>query len=118
MRFKSTQTNLKIYAVTGTHTILLAFDMANVPNQFLGFAIERTQLDPKRPPGCMAKNVLNRSWRRHVPGQQYPTQLHPVQSFVWKDFYSRFPGLEKYTFKVTAVTGTPTQLNYSISASH
>lgn len=48
MRFKSTQTSLKIYAVTGTDTSLLAFDVANVPNQFLGFALERTQLDTKK----------------------------------------------------------------------
>ncbi|HVW15171.1 MAG TPA: phospholipase D-like domain-containing protein [Mucilaginibacter sp.] len=111
MRFKSTQNNLKVYAVTGTHSIVLSFDLVNLPQNFLGFAIERTQLDTKKTTWLYGQKCFKSIVPNPAPGQQYPTQIHPVQSFMWKDFTAD-PG-QKYSFKVTAVSGNSKQLIYT-----
>ncbi len=51
----------------------------------------------------IAKSQLSK-----VKGQKYPTHLHPVQGFLWKDFTAE-PDTE-YTYFVTAFKGTPVNL--------
>jgi hypothetical protein len=113
MRFKSTANNLKIYAVAGTHSVLLSFDLQAVPADLLGFALERSDSAGKTiwlsGQKCFSSVVPNPK-----PGQQYPSHLDPIQSFLWKDFTAD-PGMT-YQYKVTAVTGTPTKMDYSNTA--
>ena len=114
MRFKSTSANLKIYALAGTHTILLSMDMQTVPDKFLGFAFERTQPDTGQTTWLYGQKCFKSVVPNPVPGQQYPTQIHPVQSFLWKDFTAS-PG-QKYTYKITALSGTSNQITYGETA--
>lgn len=114
MRFKSTAGNLKIYALTGTHTIILSMDMKKLPDKFLGFAFERTQVASGKTIWLYGQKCFQSRVPKPVPGQQYPSQIDPIQSFLWKDFTAD-PG-QKYSFQVTAVSGTSKQLTYGDTA--
>jgi phosphatidylserine/phosphatidylglycerophosphate/cardiolipin synthase-like enzyme len=119
MRRKKTSSGLEIYAVSGTHTVVLSLDMKVKPVGFLGFAFERVETRTMkriwlsgqkffRSVIPMAEKDLHK-----VKGQKYPTHLHPVQSFLWKDF-TCVPGTE-YTYLVTGFRGTPRNLEIDVT---
>jgi len=77
----------------------------------LGFAFERVETESKKRIWLEGQkffksviNIGNRDLEK-VKGQKYPTHLHPIQSFLWKDFTVE-PGIE-YTYIVTCMTGSP-----------
>lgn len=105
MRYKNEDNALKLYAVAGTQTVLLAFDLAadKATGDFLGFDIERTD---------KGGNKLSLNGSKHFdsllkdntitdPKVKYASL---VQSFFWKD-YQADPG-QKYRYKVSAMFGT------------
>ncbi|HVP08559.1 MAG TPA: phospholipase D-like domain-containing protein, partial [Burkholderiales bacterium] len=110
MRARNIANDLEAYAVAGTHTAVLSLDFKTKPQNLLGLAFERrdhttgliTWLEGQK---CFRSIVPN-----PVKGQKYPTHLHPIQGLLWKDF-TLVPGRE-YTFKITPVRGTPSQLQY------
>ena len=110
MRNKSDQQALEVYAVAGTHTAVLCFDFKNKPQGLLGFAIERKNLSSGSRIWLMGQKCFKSIIPDPVKGQQYPTHLHPVQSFLWKDF--TLAPKESYRFKITPVYGRPDQLQY------
>jgi len=110
MRNKATNGNLEVYAVAGTHTVVLSFDFVNKPAGLLGFAIERKDKKTGERIWLMGQKCFKTIIPDPVKGQKYPTHLHPVQSFMWKDF-TIVPGLS-YRFKITPVFGKPDQLQY------
>lgn len=107
MRFKNTKGPLKLYAVAGAKTVLLAFDLsaAKLKNKpFLGFSISRTDANGKN------KRLLN--------GSKYFASLVKdnsitnkkikftslIQSFFWKDYLAQ-PDTS-YIYTVEAMMGT------------
>ncbi|HNU87058.1 MAG TPA: phospholipase D-like domain-containing protein [Ferruginibacter sp.] len=110
MRNKASNGNLEVYAVAGTHTVVLSFDYVNKPQGLLGFAVERKDLGTGKRIWLMGQKCFKTVIPDPVKGQQYPTHLHPVQSFMWKDFTVQ-PG-SSYSFKITPVLGKPNQLQY------
>lgn len=110
MRIKSDSQNLEVYAVVGTHTAVLSFDFKNKPNNLLGFAIERKDSKTGKRTWLEGQKCFKSIIPDPVKGQKYPTHLHPIQSFLWKDF-TLTPG-ESYTFKITPVSGVPNQPLY------
>jgi len=111
MRRKKTSSNLRLYAVSGTNTILLSIDLIDKPDDLLGFSFERVETKSKKRIWLFGqkffKSVINIAEKdlQKVKGQKYPTYLHPVQSFLWKDF-TPVPDTE-YTYIVTALRGEP-----------
>lgn len=101
---------LQVYALAGTHTAVLSFDFTNKPQGLLGFAIERKDMRTGFRKWLTGQKCFQSVIPDPVPGQQYPTHLHPIQSFMWKDF-TLTPG-ESYLFKITPVSGTASQLQY------
>lgn len=101
---------LQVYAVVGTYTAVLSFDFTNKPNGLLGFAIERKDLKTGFRKWLTGQKCFQSIIPDPVRGQHYPTHLHPVQSFMWKDF-TLTPG-ESYEFKITPVYGSAAQLEY------
>lgn len=105
MRFKNTSGAIKIYAVAGTQTVLLSFDIAKSKistKNFIGFDIERE--DSK---GKIIK--LNGS-KRFQSLQDDPSITDPeiknrslVQSYFWKDYLAN-PG-QTYTYTITTMFG-------------
>ncbi len=106
MRFKNEDGEIKLYAVAGTQTVLLAFDMteARTKGQFLGFDVSR--VDSKG-----NKTSLNGS--KHFKSLLEDATITDakvkfaslIQSFFWKDYLAD-PG-QKYSYTVRAMFGTP-----------
>ena len=115
MRVKKTASALELYAVSGTNTIVISIDMKQKPADLLGFAFERVETESKKRIWLSGqkffKSLINveKEDLPKVKGQKYPTYIHPVQSFLWKDF-SVEPGIE-YTYLVTGLTGQPKNPN-------
>lgn len=110
MRNRNTVSDLEVYGVAGTHTAVLSFDFKTKPQGLLGFAIERKDAATGVRHWLQGQKCFKSVIPDPVKGQKYPTHLHPIQSFMWKDF-TLTPG-QSYTFKITPVTGTPNQLIY------
>jgi len=114
MRRKKTSSELELYAISGTNSIILSIDMKNKPEGLLGFAFERVETKTKKRKWLdgqkFFKSVINIEEKDlpKVKGQKYPSHLHPIQGFLWKDFTVE-PDTE-YTFIVTAYKGTPKNL--------
>jgi len=114
MRRKKNTSNLELYAVSGTHTVVLSIDMKAKPQGLLGFAFERVETKSKKRIWLYGQKFfhsvipIDQKDLKKVKGQKYPTHLHPVQSFLWKDFTAD-PDTE-YTYLVTAYKGTPKNL--------
>jgi hypothetical protein len=110
MRNRNIDNDLEVYAVAGTHTAVLSFDYKTQPQGLLGFAIEREDLETKRRIWLEGQKCFRSVIPDPVKGQKYPTHLHPIQSFMWKDF-TIVPG-RSYAFTITPVFGTPADLRY------
>jgi len=105
MRYKNETKTLKLYAVAGTQTVLLAFDLtkAKASGDFMGFHIERTD---------KAGKVLNLNGSKRFDSLvDDPLIIDPkvkfaslVQSFFWKDYLAD-PG-QTYKYTVKAMFGT------------
>ncbi|PYJ89778.1 MAG: hypothetical protein DME71_08455 [Verrucomicrobia bacterium] len=114
MRRKKTSSDLELYAVSGTNCVVLSMDMKTKPMGLLGFAFERFETKSKKRIWLYGQKFfqsvipIEKKDLAKVKGQKYPTHLHPVQSFLWKDFTAQ-PDTE-YTFIVTALAGAPTNL--------
>ncbi len=105
MRYKDEGSDLKLYVVAGTQTVLLSFDIAKdkVKNDFLGFSIERKDKDGKITlhNGSKHFDSLIHDATITDPKVKYASL---VQSFFWKD-YTADPG-QTYTYTVKAIFGT------------
>lgn len=110
MRSKIAEKDLEVYAVAGTHTAVLSFDFKERPQGLLGFAIERKDLETGLRTWLEGQKCFRSVIPDPVKGQKYPTHLHPIQSFMWKDF-TLVPG-RSYSFTITPVLGRPDQLRY------
>jgi hypothetical protein len=113
MRARNNANELEVYAVAGTHTVVLSLDMKNKPTGLLGFAYERKDDKTGQRIWLYGQKCFQSVITDAIPGQQYPTFLHPIQSFLWKDF-TVLPG-RSYTFKVTPVFGQPLKPEYGDS---
>lgn len=113
MRTNQTPNQLELYVVAGTHTVVLSLDMKNKPTALLGFAFERKDQASGKRIWLYGQKCFKSVISDPVPGQQYPTHLHPVQSFLWKDFTAD-PD-HAYSYKVTPVFGSPTKPEYGDS---
>ncbi len=113
MRAKNNVNELELYCVAGTHTVVLSLDMKNKPANLLGFAFERKDNKTGKRIWLNGQKCFQSVIPDPVPGQQYPTHLHPIQSFLWKDF--TVDPDHSYTYKVTPVSGTPSKPEYGNS---
>jgi HKD family nuclease len=113
MRTRNNTNELELYVVAGTHTVVLSMDMKNKPTGLLGFAFERKDGKTGKRIWLYGQKCFKSVIPDPIPGQQYPTHLHPVQSFLWKDFTVE-PN-HGYTYKVTPVFGKPKSPEYGSS---
>jgi phosphatidylserine/phosphatidylglycerophosphate/cardiolipin synthase-like enzyme len=95
---------LTVHATSGTHAVLLGFDVppADVPQNFRGFAVERTVLpagDPEWLPNFLRFAVND------TPDGPWSTRDNPLQAFQWGD-YGVLPG-QQLRYRVALTTGAP-----------
>ncbi len=103
MRFKNEKKDLKLYAVAGTQTVLLSFDIdkRKLDNKdFLGFSVERKDkdsnvifIDGTKHFSSLAKNADEKIKNRSL-----------VQSFYWQD-YKADPD-QTYIYTIKPMFGT------------
>jgi PLD-like domain len=110
MRTRNITNDLQVHAVAGTHTAVLSMDFRSRPQGLLGLAFERKDLATGRLTWLQGQKCFRSVVPDPVPGQKYPTHLHPVQGLMWKDFTLQ-PG-QRYRYRVTPVFGTPAALRY------
>lgn len=106
MRFKREIGDIKLYAVAGTQTVLLAFDLAGAKTKgkkFMGFSIDRVDSQGKHRSlnGSKHFDSLINDALITDPKVKFASL---VQSFFWKDYLAD-PG-ETYTYTVQAIFGT------------
>jgi phosphatidylserine/phosphatidylglycerophosphate/cardiolipin synthase-like enzyme len=103
MRYKNEKKDLKLYAVAGTQTVLLSFDIdkSKLDNkQFLGFSVERKDKDG---------NITYHNGSKHFaslannPDGKIRTRSL-VQSFYWQD-YTTDPD-QTYIYTITPMFGS------------
>jgi phosphatidylserine/phosphatidylglycerophosphate/cardiolipin synthase-like enzyme len=112
MRVRKTNQDLTLRTIAGSHVVLLAMDMkeADCPG-LLGFAIHRTDQTEEEAYWMEGTKTFEETDPGFPAGAKYATNKHPIQGFTWSDFTAK-PG-HKYTYRVQALTGSPTNLKKS-----
>ena len=106
MRFKNENNDLRLYAVAGTQTVLLSFDIAKskVDNkQFIGFSVERKDKNGK---------IIFINGSKHFDSLINDDKIKDhavkyqslVQTFYWQDYLAD-PD-QTYTYTVKPMFGT------------
>ncbi|AUD06770.1 phospholipase D-like domain-containing protein [Spirosoma pollinicola] len=109
MRQKSPQKDLTIFAVAGTHVVILGLDISeNKRVGCLGFAVKREDHASQEIVWLKGMKTFQETFPFPEPGVLVSSREHPLQSFQWSD-YSVKPD-NPYTYTVVALYGTPTQL--------
>ncbi len=98
-----------VRAISGTHVVFLAMDMATSDAVgLMGFAISRAALDDNEVIWLRGNKTFEAV--RLPSGQEdASSHEHPFQSFQWAD-YSALPG-KRYRYKVIPMYGSPGQLS-------
>lgn len=109
MRKKITDQGLTVQAITGSHVVLLGFNMSQADcDGLMGFAIHRTDHIEEEASWLKGLKTFEETDPGFPPGAQYSTRGHPIQGFNWSDFSAK-PGYD-YTYRVLALKGTPHDL--------
>lgn len=109
MRARKTRQGLTVQAVAGSHVVLLGMNMKEADCKgHMGFAVHRTDHDEMTAEWMKGMKTFAETDPGFVPGSTYETSKHPIQGFTWSDFSAK-PG-HRYTYRVQALRGTPTQL--------
>jgi phosphatidylserine/phosphatidylglycerophosphate/cardiolipin synthase-like enzyme len=104
---------IRVRAIAGTNTVLLAFDATEKAREgLLGFAIHRATPDVEKPEAYWLKGTkVFESVEPNPPqGSRYTTLEHPIQSFIWGD-YTASPDT-RYVYTIRPVYGRPKKLDY------
>jgi hypothetical protein len=109
MRVKNTSNQLTVQAIGGSHVVLLGWDFPRERcDGLLGFAIHRTDPTEEEAGWLRGLKTFEETDPGFLPGSNYSTREHPVQSFMWAD-YSAKPG-RPYGYRVVALKGSPAAL--------
>ena len=107
MRERSPAGPITVHAIAGTYVVLLGINLdAALVDGLLGFAVERT--DHTEGERYDLANALLFAASDTVPEPEYSSRRNPVQEFVWGDYTAK--PQHRYTYKVTAMYGTPGKL--------
>lgn len=109
MRIFHTNDNLKVHAIAGTYVVTLGWDLPEAScDGLLGFSIHRNDHTENRADFLEGMKAFVETDPGFPAPALYLTSEHPIQGFQWAD-YSAKPG-HRYTFTVTALKGTPSNL--------
>ncbi len=116
MRQRKIKSGLTVNAVTGTHVVLLGFDLAGPQRKgCLGFAIQRRDESEDELSWMKGTKTFASTHPGLGPGGQVSSRDHPYQAFQWAD-YSAKPA-HAYTYRIVALYGTPKDLKEGASVS-
>lgn len=104
----SSKDGVRVRAIAGTHTVLLAIDLDEAAREgLLGFAIRREEGD-REGYWLRGSKVFPSVVPQPVAGQRYSTLEQPIQSLLWGDYTAK-PGV-KYCFLIRPLYGRPKAL--------
>lgn len=116
MRATKTTKGLKVNAIAGTYVVVLGFDLPQKKcKNLLGFSILRKDETEGECYYLKGTKTFQLTDPGFPAGSQYSTKKHPIQGFQWAD-YSAKPD-HTYTYTVTALKGTPSNLKKYIQTS-
>ena len=100
---------VRVRAVAGTHTVLLAMDVAeSARKDLLGFAIEREDPTEDEKYWLTGLKTFASVVPNPQPGVYYSTLQQPIQSLLWGDYTAK-PG-RKYRFTLRPLYQKPKKL--------
>ena len=86
MRAQRKKGGLKVYAVSGSHVVLLGIHLPEEECEgLLGFSVLREDHTEGERYYLKASKVFEETDPRLKPGTQYSTHKFPIQSFQWAD---------------------------------
>lgn len=95
---------LSARAIAGSHTVLLALDVAEAARAgLLGFAIRRG-IGQEEPRWLLGSKVFRSIVPDPEPGRLFSSREHPIQSLIWSDYTAR-PGTT-YRFRILPLYGS------------
>jgi phosphatidylserine/phosphatidylglycerophosphate/cardiolipin synthase-like enzyme len=88
MRIRASNGGISVHAISGTEVVMFALDATKAAREhLLGFAIHRAE---DGVPGdgiwLQASKVFGALEPKPAKGKTYPTNEHPMQSFLWGDY--------------------------------
>jgi phosphatidylserine/phosphatidylglycerophosphate/cardiolipin synthase-like enzyme len=88
MRVRGVRNGISVLAIAGTDVVLFALDATQEARQgLLGFAIHRAEAGVAGGGFWLpASKVFRELVAKPKKGETYPTNLHPLQSFLWGDY--------------------------------
>ncbi len=109
MRKINDNSDLKVFAITGTYVVTLGWNLPEDQCEgLLGFSIHRTDHTENEAYFLEGMKCFTETDPGFPPGSLYSTKNQPVQGFQWAD-YSAKPK-HNYTYIITALKGTPKKL--------
>jgi phosphatidylserine/phosphatidylglycerophosphate/cardiolipin synthase-like enzyme len=103
--------SISVFAVAGTHVVLLGFDATEqARKKLLGFAIHRTDRTENEQYWLLGIRTFKETNPNPPRGTQVSTHEHPVQDFLWSDFTAK--PQHDYVYKIVSVSGEPKNLEY------
>lgn len=114
MRKREQAGSLTVQAVAGTYAVLLGMSLSH-RSGILGFGIHRTDHTEGEAYWLRGMKTFPSVVSDPEPGQSFPLNHHPVQSFQWGDYTAK-PGHD-YTYRVVALGGAPGALVEKASVS-
>ncbi|WP_037074366.1 hypothetical protein [Rhizobium leguminosarum] len=117
MRFEAESDGLRLRAISGTHVVLMVWDVKEKARSNLrGFAIQRWQTGrPETARWLEGIKYFAEVVTSPVAGAEYSSREQPFQTFVWSD-YEAYPG-QAYTMRLVALYGDPGALTEGPSVS-
>ncbi len=106
MRRKRGNGNISVFAISGSHVILLGLDATEkAKNGLLGFSIFRTDYSEEEQYWLCGFKTFKETCPAPMPGKLVSTREHPVQGFLWGDYTAK-PN-HKYSYKIIPRYGKP-----------
>ncbi|WP_242216858.1 phospholipase D-like domain-containing protein [Shinella zoogloeoides] len=105
MRVRASKNGISVHAIAGTDVVMFAFDATKAARKgLLGFAIHRMEEGvPDNGIWLEASKVFEAIQPKPVKGQTYPTNNHPMQSFLWGDYIADEG--RRYTYSIYPMYG-------------
>ncbi|WP_421809437.1 phospholipase D-like domain-containing protein [Flagellimonas sp.] len=116
MRKSGSNNGFKLNVISGTYVVMMGWHLPqNQCGGLMGFSIHRESPSENEAFYLKGMKVFPETDPGFPPGSMYETSKQPIQGFQWSD-YSAKPGLT-YTYTVTALKGTPANLQEFSSVS-
>jgi phosphatidylserine/phosphatidylglycerophosphate/cardiolipin synthase-like enzyme len=105
MRVRASKNGISVHAIAGTDVVMFALDATKAARKaLLGFAIHRAE-EGVQGDGIWlrASKVFETLEPKPVKGETYPTNVHPMQSFLWGDYIADEG--RRYTYSIYPMYG-------------